>query len=48
MKLADALAGVTVLGFDTASFIYLIERHPTYLNLMCEIVRCVDAGTIGG
>lgn len=48
MKLADALAGVTVLGFDTAPFIYLIERHPTYLNLMRETVRRVDAGTIGG
>lgn len=48
MKLADALSGVTVPAFDTAPFIYFIERHPVYLDLMREIVRRIDAGAIVG
>jgi len=37
MKLDDALAGVDRLGLDTPPFIYLIERNPTYLNLVREV-----------
>jgi hypothetical protein len=27
--LADALDGVTKIGFDTSPFIYFVERHPS-------------------
>ena len=48
MQLDDALAGITALGFDTAPFIYLVERHPTYVGIVREVVRRVDAGTMAG
>ncbi len=32
-RLADALAGVTRIGFDTASFVSFVERHPSYLDV---------------
>lgn len=48
MKLGDALIGVTSLGIDTAPFIYLVERHPTYALAMREIVRRIDAGELAG
>jgi predicted nucleic acid-binding protein len=47
-KLDDALAGVTALAFDTAPFIYFVERHPAYVDLVREIFRRVDAGAIAG
>lgn len=47
-KLDDALTDVTALGFDTAPFIYFIERHPAYLDLMREILRRVDVGMLAG
>ncbi len=43
-RLADALAGVTRIGFDTAPFVYFVERHPSYLDLVREVLRLVDAG----
>jgi len=46
MKVREALIGVTLLGIDTAPFIYFIEQHPTYLSLMREILQLVDSGTI--
>lgn len=48
IKLDDALLGVTSLGFDTPPFIYFIERHPAYLELMREIIGRVDVGTLSG
>src|SRR5947208_12822817 len=44
MKLHDALSGVTALGIDTPPFIYFIERHPSYLALVREVIRRIDAG----
>ena len=46
MKVWEALIGVTLLGIDTAPFIYFVEQHPTYLNLMREVLKLVDGGTI--
>lgn len=43
-RLADALAGVTRIGFDTAPFVYFVERHPSYLDVVREVLRLVDAG----
>lgn len=48
ITLDDALTGVTVLGFDTSPFIYFIERHPNYVELMREIIRRIDVGSIAG
>jgi len=48
MKLDDALMGVADLGFDTAPFIYFVERHPKYVDLMREVFRRVDNGTLSG
>ena len=48
MQLDEALAGITALGIDTAPFIYLVERHPTYVDIVLEVVRRVDTGTIAG
>jgi hypothetical protein len=46
MKLDDALASVDRLGLDTPPFIYLIERNPTYLNLVREVFRRITAGLL--
>jgi predicted nucleic acid-binding protein len=46
MKLDDALVGVTTLGFDTAPFIYFVERHPSYMDLMREVIRRVNGGMV--
>jgi predicted nucleic acid-binding protein len=48
IKLDAALTGVTKLGIDTSPFIYFVERHPTYVDLVREIVRRVDTGTFVG
>lgn len=45
-RLTDALAGATRIGFDTSPFIYFVERHPSYLDLVREVLRLVDAGTL--
>jgi hypothetical protein len=47
-RLDEALAGVTTLGFDTSPFIYFIERHPTYIDVVREVIRRVDAGMVRG
>ena len=44
--LADALLGVTKIGFDTSPFIYFVERHPSYLDLVREVLHLVDAGAL--
>ncbi len=48
MQLDEALVGITTLGFDTSPFIYFIERHPTYVGIMREIIRHVDEGRVIG
>ena len=48
IKLADALAGVTNLGFDTAQVIYFIEAHPKYDALVTPVFEMVDQGTLTG
>jgi predicted nucleic acid-binding protein len=48
MKLDDALSGVTQLGFDTPPFIYFVERHPAYVNLVRAVIQRVDSGAILG
>jgi predicted nucleic acid-binding protein len=47
-KIDTALIGVTRLGFDTAPFIYFVERNPKYLALTREIIRRVDTGIVAG
>jgi predicted nucleic acid-binding protein len=47
-KLADALQGVTRLGFDTAPLIYFVERHPVYLPVVKQVFQQVDNGRIAG
>jgi predicted nucleic acid-binding protein len=46
--LDQGLAGVERLAFDTAPLIYLVERHPRYVDLMRNILRRVDAGALAG
>ncbi len=46
MRLSEALSGVSCLGIDTAPFIYLVERHPDYLDLMRAVIRRIDAGEL--
>ena len=48
MQLDELLSSVTLLGFDTAPLIYFVERHPTYVDLMREIISHIDAATIAG
>ena len=47
-RLDDALAGVSVLGLDTAPFIYLIERNPTYLALVRAVFHRINVGSLFG
>lgn len=44
----NAVMGVSKLGVDTAPLIYFIEKHPSYLNVVREILRYVDGRTIQG
>lgn len=39
IRLDDALAGVTKLGFDTSPIIYFIEAHPQYDALATEVFQ---------
>lgn len=48
IKLDDAFSSVTSLGLDTPPFIYFVERHPAYLNIVREIFRRVDSMAIAG
>lgn len=47
-RLATALSGVTALALDTAPLIYFVERDPAYVDVMRELLRRVDMGTIAG
>ncbi len=42
------LSKIKLLGFDTAPFIYFVERHPVYLPLIRDIFTKIDAGIIQG
>ncbi len=46
--LDDALRNVSRLGLDTSPFIYLIERHPTYLTRVRSVFRHVSSGVCIG
>ena len=48
VNLNQVLLGVRKLGFDTPPFIYLIERHPTYLQVVRDIFARLDAGFLTG
>jgi predicted nucleic acid-binding protein len=48
MRLADAMAGVTRLGLDTAPLIYLVEQDPVRTPLLRDIIRRMDAGEFVG
>jgi predicted nucleic acid-binding protein len=48
VKLVDALRGVQRLAIETAPIIYFIEKHPSYLSIMREVLKLVEAGTIEG
>ncbi|MBM4080282.1 MAG: type II toxin-antitoxin system VapC family toxin [Planctomycetes bacterium] len=47
-KLADALAGVARLGFDTAPVIYFVEAHPRYDALVTEVFQRVASRALDG
>ncbi len=44
MKLDDAFLNINLVGLDTSPFIYFVERHPLYVNVMREIFRRVTNG----
>ena len=46
MKLGESLAGVTALGVETAPFIYFVERHARYTDLVHAIFDRADRGEI--
>ncbi len=48
IKLDLALTSITRLGLDTSPFIYFVERHATYLNLVKEIIHRIDNHSLQG
>jgi len=46
MALTGPLAGARLLALDTSTFIYLIEKHPTFFAAVEPIFQAVDAGTV--
>jgi predicted nucleic acid-binding protein len=46
VKLADALKGVATVGVDSSTFIYYIEKHPTYFNLTKAFFEYVSRGDL--
>lgn len=48
MKLPDVLRGVRQLAIDSASLIYLIEKHPVYFDRVVFIMRYIHSGPIDG
>lgn len=43
-RLSERLGSISVLGLDTAIFIYHFERHPRYLPLTQDIFSGIEAG----
>ena len=48
IKLDQALAGVSKLGFDTPPIIYFIETHPQYDALVTEVFRHIAGASFEG
>jgi predicted nucleic acid-binding protein len=48
VRLDTALRGVTQLGLDTSPFIYLVEDHPQYADLMEDVARRMAEGQFAG
>jgi len=46
MKLKDALLNVNLVGLDTSPFIYFVERHPLYVDVMREVFRRITDGDL--
>lgn len=44
----SAFTKITVLGIDTAPFIYFVERHPVYLSIIRDIIKRIDQGVMQG
>ena len=44
MKTSDALEGVSLLGVDTAPFIYFVEHKASHIDRVRVIFRLVDEG----
>ena len=44
LTVLPALAGVDVLGIETAPFIYFVEQHPKYIDRMRSIFQQVNQG----
>jgi predicted nucleic acid-binding protein len=48
IRLDDALANISALGFDTAPIIYFVEKNPRYDALVTAIFQRVAAGSVRG
>lgn len=46
MKISQALNAVRILGMDTAPFIYLVEKHPTYEDRILAVFQQVGKGAL--
>lgn len=44
MKIEQAIAGVKLIFLDTAPFIYYIERHPTFFQMVRSIFESLSDG----
>jgi predicted nucleic acid-binding protein len=43
-RLSERLGSISVVGLDTAIFIYHFERHPRYFPLTQELFSSIEAG----
>ena len=43
-RLSERLGSISVVGLDTAIFIYHFEKHPRYFPLTQEIFSGIEAG----
>ncbi len=48
MNIPNFLQGIVRIGIDTAPIIYLVERHPKYLEVVREVFRLIDEGYMLG
>lgn len=46
VRISDALQGVHRLFLDTAPVIYLIEKNPQFLDVVCAIFEAIDQNQI--
>lgn len=44
IKIDDALRNVNFLGLDTSPFIYFVEQHPLYVDVMREVFKRITNG----